>query len=75
MMDEIDKLDAEYDWIFQLMLQNFELKRRIKGLLLRVENLQAMIKKEHLSGAEARRADEENKEPLPLNLDEIFSEK
>ena len=61
-MDEIDKLDAEYDWIFQLMLQNFELKRRIKGLLLRVENLQAMIKK-----------DEENKEPLPLNLDEIFS--
>ena len=64
MMDEIDKLDAEYDWIFQLMLQNFELKRRIKGLLLRVENLQAMIKK-----------DEENKEPLPLNLDEIFSEK
>ena len=74
-MDEIDKLDAEtpsgltaqsaeYDWIFQLMLQNFELKRRIKGLLLRVENLQAMIKK-----------DEENKEPLPLNLDEIFSEK
>ena len=68
-MDEIDKLDAEYDWIFQLMLQNFELKRRIKGLLLRVENLQAMIKKEHISG------DEENKEPLPLNLDEIFSEK
>ena len=74
-MDEIDKLDAEYDWIFQLMLQNFELKRRIKGLLLHVKNLQAMIKKEHLSGAEARRADEENKEPLPLNLDEIFSEK
>ena len=62
-MDEIDKLDAEYDWIFQLMLQNFELKRRIKGLLLRVENLQAMIKK-----------DEENKESLPLNLTEIFSE-
>ena len=63
-MDEIDKLDAEYDWIFQLMLQNYELKRRIKGLLLHVENLKAEIVKET-----------KEDEPIPLFLDEIFSEK
>ena len=60
-MDEIDKLDVEFDWIIQLMLQNFELKRRVKGFLLYIDNLKSMLEKE-----------EENKEPLPLNLDEIF---
>ena len=60
-MDEIDKLDVEFDWIIQLMLQNFELKRRVKGLLLYIDNLKSMLEKE-----------KENKEPLPLNLDEIF---
>ncbi len=60
-MDEIDKLDVEFDWIIQLMLQNFELKRRVKGLLLYIDNLKSMLEKE-----------EENKVPLPLNLDEIF---
>ena len=50
-------------WFIEQLEVNYELKRQVKNLTLYIENLKKLLPKK-----------EEDKEPLPLNLSEIFDD-
>ena len=52
-------------WFIEQLEVNYELKRQVKNLTLYIENLKKLIPKKEK---------EEDKEPLPLNLTDIFDD-
>ena len=53
------------NWFIEQLEVNYELKKQVKYLTLYIENLKKLIPKKEK---------EEDKEPLPLNLSDIFDD-